>query len=229
MKQNQSLLSLFLRCINASYVHTNKGGDYAIQREDSDLYLLFEWSDGCEDWHNNMTFSAKKVNPNDPKDQQWRVHRGFLKVWQAMRPEVLDEITASAHAQDIQNVFCIGYSHGAALALLATEELSRTLKPRMGVVGYGFGCPRVVFGKLPDTVRQHLADFHTIRNVPDLVTHLPPAAWGYRHINLREIGQKGKYGPIEAHTSQAYVVELSKIRSSAPSIPSALHTHPARE
>ena len=227
-----SMLSLYLKCLEADYVHTPHGGDYALQIESPMLYLLFEWSDGREDWHNNLNFSAIKVDPNAPKEEQWRAHRGFLKVWRAMEDKVTEEIAQQIKNASVRHIVCVGYSHGAALSLLATEELSRLFGQRFSVEGYGFGCPRVVWGDLPDAVRQHLAGFHTVRNIPDLVTHLPPSALGFRHVNLTEIGQKGKYGPIEAHTSQAYVVELSRIHGSimsAPSAPLTPRRHRVRE
>ena len=214
MTSKEPLLSLFLRCLNADYVHTSEGGDYALELVYSHLYLLFEWSDGREDWHKNLSFSARKVNPKAPQEEQWHAHRGFLKVWNAMRDEVIEKITETTRQNHIRAITCVGYSHGAALSLLATEGLSRRCGQHLSVEGYGFGCPRVVWGGLPDTVRQHLADFHTVRNIPDLVTHLPPTAFGFRHVNLTEIGQKGKYGPIEAHTFQAYIHELSQYQQS---------------
>ncbi len=210
MTPQEPLLSLFLRCLNADYVHTSEGGDYALQLVRPRLYLLFEWSDGREDWRKNLSFTARKVKPEAPKDQQWHAHRGFLKVWNAMESEVIEKISETARQGYIRAITCVGYSHGAALSLLATEELSRQFGQYISVDGYGFGSPRVVWGDLPDSVRQHLARFHTIRNIPDLVTHLPPTAFGFRHVNLTEIGEKGKYGPVEAHTSQAYIHELSQ-------------------
>ncbi len=203
-------LPLFLRCLNADYTHTPEGGDYALEIFPPLVYLLFEWSDGQEDWHNNLAFSAKKVNPEAPKDEQWYAHRGFLKVWNAMKDEVIQKITEATLRGQIHTITCVGYSHGAALSLLATEALSCRFGQHLSVEGYGFGCPRVVWGIQPDTLHRHLANFHTIRNIPDLVTHLPPVALGFRHVNLTEIGEKGKYGPIEAHTSQAYIHELSQ-------------------
>ncbi|MBE6585628.1 MAG: lipase family protein [Ruminococcaceae bacterium] len=206
--ESASMLSLFTRCLSADYVHTLAGGDYAIQCELPTLYLLFEWSDGCEDWHNNLTFLARRANPESPPSEAWYAHRGFLKVWNAMEAEVIRELTRIIRAHAVQSVICVGYSHGAALSLLATESLSRHLGSKVTVLGYGFGSPRLIKGKLPDVVSRRLSGYTTIRNIPDLVTHLPPAAWGYRHIHLVSIGKKGKYGPIQAHTSQAYVKEL---------------------
>ena len=210
MNRHDTPLSLFLRCLDADYIHTPEGGDYALQLDKNCLYLLFEWSDGREDWHHNLTFSAKKVNPDAPKEQQWRAHRGFLKVWNAMKSDVLDKIADITVDHPIRSLTCVGYSHGAALALLATQELSRKFGQQIPVEGYGFGSPRVIWGGLPRSVGDHLKNFHTLRNRPDLVTHLPPAILGFRHINLQVWGEKGKYGPIEAHTSQAYIQTLKQ-------------------
>lgn len=208
------LLPLFLRCLEASYVHTSAGGDYAIQydEENKTLYILFEWSDGREDWHHNLAFSAAKVDPEASPEDQWYVHRGFLKVWQAMKEEITAQTVALIRENPTDALVCVGYSHGAALALLATEAMARQWGMILRVTGYGFGSPRVVWGDLPPDVRQRLAGFTTVRNIPDLVTHLPPAAFGFSHVNLMSVGQKGKYRPVEAHTSQAYIIELYQYR-----------------
>ena len=114
------------------------------------------------------------------------------------------------HDNPIQSVICVGYSHGAALALLATEAIVRDLGDTVSVEGYGFGIPRVVKGKLPNVICQRLSCFCSIRNIADLVTHLPPTAMGYHHVNLLCIGEKGKYSPIKAHTPLAYIHELKQ-------------------
>lgn len=206
--KTSSMLSLYQRCLNAEYIHTPNGGDYALQSEPPFLYLLFEWSDGREDWHNNLTFFAQKVHPKSFKDEVWYAHRGFLKVWRSMETAVMEGIAQQVQHSSMQRLFCVGYSHGAALALLATEAVARRFGDSLIVEGYGFGSPRVVKGSLPPDVKERLSVFHTVRNIPDLVTHLPPKAWGYRHVGLQEIGEKGKYGPIKAHTSQAYIQVL---------------------
>ena len=217
------MLELFKRCLNANYIHTAEGGDYAIETEGNISYLLFEWSDGLEDWKNNLNFRTVKIDRGEP----WFVHRGFANVWNAMKQEVLSEINLTIKRKKVEAVLCIGYSHGAALSLLAQETLAGIFGKTLHIEGYGFGCPRVVKGKLPKEVEARLQNFYTIRNVPDIVTHLPPAAFGFRHIHMIEIGEKGKYGPVKAHTSQAYINELSQFKS-APSIPSIPRTRFAR-
>ena len=113
---------LFDRCYNAKYIHTAEGGDYAIEVEDGVIYLLFQWSNGAEDWKNNFDFPAR---PYKRMNDVWYCHRGFLRVWKAMRDEIeakVAEIIASNPF--IYSIRCIGYSHGAALALFATEDMA---------------------------------------------------------------------------------------------------------
>ncbi len=52
--------------------------------------------------------------------------------------------------------------------------------------------------------------FTVVRNLDDLVTHLPPGLLGYRHVGrLLEIGKRGQYSPVEAHLSENYLRELA--------------------
>lgn len=203
---------LFLRCLNANYTHTKKSGDYAIEVDGDTIYLLFEWSDGVWDWIHNFLFPAK---PYKRMTDIWFCHRGFLKVWKAMRDEVEAKVkkilleNQTYHAIPIKNIVCVGYSHGGAISLLATEDMAYLYGDTLNVTGYGFGAPRVVWGFLPKAVKNRLQRFCVIRNIPDLVTHVPPALFGFWHVgNLVKIGEKGKYAPIKAHYASAYKTEL---------------------
>lgn len=197
---------LFKRCLNADYTHTDEGGDYAIEVEGRVLYLLFEWSDGVEDWKNNFDFPA---TPYRDMTDKWYAHRGFLRVWKAMQDEVEERVVAIlAVNAKIDTIKCVGYSHGAALALLATEDMMYLFDGQLRIEGYGFGCPRVIWGKMPTSLKVRLRTFTAIRNIPDIVTHVPPWLFGYRHVGLKRIGKRGKYGPIKAHYASAYIAEL---------------------
>lgn len=204
------MLDLLIRCLRASYTHTCEGGDYAIQLDQGVLYLLFEWSDGREDWRNNLAFSAKVAYPQRPEEPSWRCHRGFLKVWRAMQHEVLSGVLWYLRRYDVRELICVGYSHGAALSLLATEDMSYRIGAAYPVSGYGFGCPRVLWGHLPPSVENRLSSFCTVRNIPDLVTHLPPAVLGFRHVGLTKIGEKGMYSPVDAHRAENYLAVLAR-------------------
>ena len=199
--------ALFRRCLDADYIHTAEGGDYAVQYDEGTIYLLFEWSDGVTDWRRNLDFP---VAPYKRMEDTWYCHRGFLKTWRQMRDEVEGLVAAYKKHRPVGRITCVGYSHGAALALLATEDMAFLYGDRCAVSGVGFGCPRVVWGRLPRAVKDRLAHFTSVRNVPDIVTHLPPAALGYRHVGLVEIGEKGRYSAMDAHRPEAYLAELER-------------------
>jgi hypothetical protein len=206
--QMTDLLSLFRRCLYATYLHAGRAADYAVQRRGRTLYLLFEHSNGSEDWKSNLNFPARAYQNGNAC---WYVHRGFLTVWKSVRDEVEAAVAAIIAAQPIDEIVCIGYSHGAALCGLATEDMAFLYGDRLSVCGYGFGCPRFVFGVLPAATRRRFERFTVIRNRPDAVTYLPPAWLGYHHVGtLREIGKKGVYSPIDAHRPEAYIAELAK-------------------
>lgn len=200
------MVNLFNRCLNAKYIHCQEDGDYAIQVEGNVLYILFEWSDSTCDWFNNFDFPAK---PYRDMDDKWYAHRGFLRVFKAMQDRIELEVqTILLVNGEIDTIKCIGYSHGAALALLATENMAYLYGKSLKIEGCGFGCPRVVWGKIPKSLKERLASFTAIRNIPDIVTHLPPALFGYRHINLKKVGRLGRCSPIKAHYPEAYIKEL---------------------
>ncbi len=196
---------LFERCYNANYIHTVEDGDYAIQTEGTTLYLLFQWTNSHMDWVSNFDFPAKAYKHTNVK---WHVHRGFLRVWKAMRDDIEAKVAEIVEVDKIEKIMCIGYSHGAAISLLATEDMEYHYGHMLHVEGWGFGCPRVLWGLVPAEIKDRLRNFTPVRNVPDIVTHVPPAVFGFRHINLRHVGEPGKYSPVDAHRPESYMQEL---------------------
>ncbi len=217
------MLEALLTCLRATYTHTQEGGDFAVVYQNQRLYLLFEWSDGYEDWKNNFSFASTCVNPQSPKEERWYCHRGFLRVWQGMRWQVISEVDWYVRRYVIREMVCVGYSHGAALSLLATQEMyAMCQESQVKVTGYGFGCPRVVKGKLPPAVRESLKSFTSVRNRHDIVTYLPPRIFGFAHVGLVEIGKSGQYNMVEAHRAENYIASLQDME---PTSPLASRTH----
>ena len=217
MNTNKKLLKLFNRCLNAKYIHTENSGDYAIERDGSTVYLLFQCSSGQEDWKNNFDFAAK---PYKDMKTPWKCHRGFLRVWKSIEPHIEDVVKDMS----VNHFVIVGYSHGAAIATLCHEYVwfnRPDLRPEvcgayLNIEGYGFGCPRVFFGwSIPRALRRRWISFFPIRNLNDIVTHLPPILFGYRHISLPiEIGEKGKLHKhrkldcVNAHYPDNYILSL---------------------
>lgn len=195
----------FERCLDASYIHLENDADYAVQ-ESSDgktLYLLFQWTSSSYDWISNFDFVAK---PYKDMDVTWRCHRGFLRVWKTIKPYIKGAVTNTKYTK----IYIVGYSHGAAIATLAHEYVwynrpdLRSEENPNGIIGYGFGCPRCYFGsllpwkKIPEELAQRWKNFYPIRNLSDLVTHVPPRIFGFRHVApVVQLGKTGKWQIIE--------------------------------
>ena len=87
----------------------------------------------------NFDFPARAYKNGEDK---WRVHRGFLRVWKAMRNDIERVVidTLNEH-EEIVEIVCVGYSHGAAIALLATEDMQYLFGEYKKISGFGFGAP----------------------------------------------------------------------------------------
>jgi triacylglycerol lipase len=209
LRVEKRLNYLFRRCLNADYIHSGDAADYAVKRNGNSLYLFFQWSQGKRDWKNNFDFPARSYSNGG---KCWFVHRGFLKVWKSVRNEIENKVLSELADYPVKEIICVGYSHGAALAGLATEDMKFMFGDSVAVYGYGFGCPRFVWGIIPREVKMRFSGFTPIRNIPDIVTHLPPAVLGYSHgAELIKIGSPGKYTPVEAHYAESYLAETEKL------------------
>lgn len=207
-----TLLDLFLRCLDADYLRTGtEDGNYAIEKNKNTIYLFFQWSNGRRDWYNNLDFPVK---PYRRMDSLWFCHRGFLRVWKSMRDEIEAKVSDMlAGDTTINRIICVGFSHGAALALFATEDMSFLYGNKLSIRGVGFGCPRVLWGFIPGVVLKRLHMFMVVRDGPDIVTHVPPAFMGYRHIGtILNIGSGKNLTPVGAHHPESYVDSLSAMK-----------------
>ena len=79
-------------------------------------------------------------------------------------------------------------------------------------MGFGFGSPRVLWGIPFKFITKRWEGFVVIRNIDDLVTHVPPAILGYYHPRgVYKIGKKGKYSKIDAHRDYNISEELKNV------------------
>ena len=201
------MYNLFIRNLTAEFKETKYNGNYAIQVEGDTIYILFQWSRGVADWISNFNFPKK---PYKRMNEKWYVHRGFLKVWRGMRDEIECEVlNILTSSPNIKNIYCVGYSHGGALALLCTEDMEFLHGESYVIMGVGFASPRVVWGSIPGSVKKRFSKYYVVRNIGDIVTHLPPLFFGFRNAGtLIKIGKLFKYNPINAHFNKSYKEEL---------------------
>ncbi|MBQ8311480.1 MAG: lipase family protein [Clostridia bacterium] len=201
-----NLSQLFRRCVERAYIHVENAGDYATDRIGETLYIYLQASDGLMDWKNNLDFPAKPYRRMG--HTVWFAHRGFLRVWKSIAPHLEREVMDGS----VKRIITVGYSHGAALAVLCHEDVwYRRPDLRETLEGYGFGCPRVFWGLRTRELMRRWEHFTVIRNIDDLVTHVPPVWLGYSHVgSLLEIGEREKYTAINAHRPQNILAELQR-------------------
>lgn len=199
------LLQYFQACLEADYIHEANGASWTVEDRGEEVWILFEKSNGITDWMNNLQYHAVPYREMNPV---WQCHSGFLKVWKSVKPH-LEGPVAEAKRRG-RRVRVIGYSHGAAIAVLCHEWIYyRFPALRQSLCGFGFGCPRVLYGCVSQNLAQRWKKFYVVRNGEDAVTHLPPRALGYCHVgNLVAIGKDRGYSPIDAHRPENYRKEL---------------------
>ena len=200
------LSELLRRCLNASYTTLGQSADVAVEGVGKTLYIYLEHSNGGEDWKNNLDFPTVPYRPTD--GVAWRAHRGFVRVWKAVEDHLAAMITDPAW----ESIVTVGYSHGGALAVLCHEYIwYHRPDLREYIEGYDFGSPRVVWGLYGNEFLSRWEHFTVIRNLDDIVTHLPPRMLGYTHVGrLLEIGKKGRYSRVDAHRAENILAELER-------------------
>lgn len=210
------IAQLFKRCNEIQYTHIEPNcADFATEIIDGTLYIYFQKSNCAKDWLNNFSFWVK---PYKEMETSWYCHGGFLKVWKVIEPrikEVFDLFYQSKTAiTPFDSVVIVGYSHGAAIASIAHEWVwFHYPETRNRLFGIGFGCPRIYwnwFWKFGDELRQRWKNFFPVRNSKDLVTHLPPVLFGFRHVNKILKFNFNSFGPIKSHYQENYQSESQK-------------------
>ena len=207
----QILYHLFEACLKKEYQESTGKGSWAFDRRGDALYLWFQHSHGIVDWLNNLRATAVPYREMSPT---WRCHKGFLSVFKDLLPHLQPLIEDST----VKHICTVGYSHGAALAVLCHEWIwYHRPDLRESMCGYGYGCPRVLYGCVNYDLAQRWEHFYVIRNAGDIVTHLPPRFGGYCHVgNLVTIGVPGKYSGTDAHRPESYLAELSTATGAEP-------------
>lgn len=180
------------------YIHVENDASYYIHRDGDSLAIFFEKSNGKVDWKHNFYFPAK---PYRKMKNLWFCHRGFLKVWKSIEPYIANEILDPT----VKYINIVGYSHGGAIAQLCYEFVKFN-RPDVEVFGLGYGAPRVFWGFARKAVKERFEGFYVVRNGKDLITHLPPILFGFRHIcEVVKIGKcKGVTGILD-HYPERYL------------------------
>ena len=171
-----------------------------VRIRDGLVIVTFRGTDSKRNWMNNFCFAKRSV-PYDNTDTEIRVHEGFLRTYRSVRKKIHDLIPQGAC-----RVIVTGHSLGAALAVLCAVDIQYNF-PHKDVQAYLFGCPRV--GNKAFSKSYNKRVFKTLRivNGNDIVTKVPFAFMGYRHVGAKlKIGKNAGILPfsMKSHTLQEY-------------------------
>ena len=192
---------LFRNCAyDIKYQECGDHVNYAFAESGRTLYIYFEGSNGDVDWRRNFSYWRK---PYKDMTINYRVHGGFLAAWKEVQDIVIAKIKETKSITDLdykwQKVVVIGYSHGGALAAFA-HECVWYYRPdiRENCWGISFEGPRIYSGFwVKDELQERWKNFRVFRNRADIVTHMPPRAFGFCHVGeMVKIG--GKWKPFAA-------------------------------
>jgi predicted lipase len=163
-------------------VHVNGHADahFFLRRHGHTLWITFRGTDSKKDWRANLTFWKKGI-PYDNVSSKIRVHTGFLGIYRTdgVRSRILSEITP-----DTRYIKVCGHSLGAALAVLCAVDLQYNY-PDRDIEAVLFGCPRVGNRSFALSYNKRVDKTVRIENSNDIVTKVPPAIFGFRHVGSR--------------------------------------------
>jgi len=180
--------------------------NYFISASDKTVSLYFQESDGVKDWKDNLNFlpTALSFSPSKlykTSKNPLIVHRGFKKEYRSANDQIMEELISKIKEIEATNVIIGGWSNGAAMAVLACEDLFfRTgIKPTL----ISFGCPKVCFNKkTAKYIKSCCSETREYCNNNDIVTKVPFIG---RHLNAIKVGDKFNlkkiFNPWKYHTT----------------------------
>jgi len=168
---------LFYNCAYAiKYKQIGDSVNYAFVEDDKTLYIYFQGSNSITDWVRNFLFTKDCYGV-------FKAHKGFLMAYREARNLLLDKVYEKDKNGDYKwlKIIVVGYSHGGALCQLALQDIVYH-RPDIKdcILGYAFESPRAL--KVKKEHRHFWKNLIVVRNGSDIVTHLPPAIFGYHHL-----------------------------------------------
>ena len=178
--------------------------------KNDEMTITFRGSDSCKDWIVNSKFWSSVI-PYNNYHSKIRVHSGFISAYKSN--SVRGRIQKEVERNNIRKIVLTGHSYGAALAILCAVDLEYNF-PKNDYEVIVFGCPRV--GNKYFQKSYNLRVFKTLRveNVNDVVTKVPFAFMGYRHVGASlKIGEKNIFSlpNMRSHTLQKYYPSILKM------------------
>lgn len=188
-------------------IDSPKTGVQGFLRQNGDqLSIAFRGTDSLQDWKMDLKFWQKTI-PYGNTVSPIRVHTGFINAYK--NPQVREFLHRFV-TPDIHFIRITGHSYGAALAVLCAVDLEYNF-PGKDIEVILFGCPRVGNQAFQKSYDQRVFKTIRVENGNDIVTKIPFAIMGYRHVGIKfHIGPPRIWGRFsnEHHRQQTYYASL---------------------
>lgn len=169
----------------------------------NEIIIVFRGSDSKKDWKTDSKFWKTEI-PYGNSRSKIRVHSGFINAYKS--PNIRMRIQKYVSDFDIQKIYLTGHSYGAALAVLCAVDLEYNF-PKKDYEVMVFGCPRVGNNAFKKSYNLRLFKTLRVENSGDIVTKIPFAFLGYRHVGAKfKIGKNKRGIPfsMKKHNLQEY-------------------------
>lgn len=156
---------------------------YRIIETRKEFIIGFYGSNSKNDWINNFNFFKR---PYKDMPIPFHVHRGFLRAWKLIDDHFI-ELVKNVN----KPITIVGHSYGGAIATLCMEDLWFNYpKKRDTLKLVTFGSPRVIGWYNYHKIKERWNNSSLYENRLDLVTHVPFAFMGFRHVKkITKIGR----------------------------------------
>jgi predicted lipase len=152
-----------------------------LRKRGDTLYITFRGSNSDADWRANLRFWKKKVPYDGMEGSKVRVHTGFVDNYKA---DGVRDVLLKAVTPGIRTVRVSGHSQGAALAVLCALDIEYNFQ-RHNIEVVVFGCPRIGNRAFMLSYNKRVPLTLRVENGNDIVTKIPFALMGYRHVGAR--------------------------------------------
>ena len=175
----------------------------------SSVWIVFRGTDTAEDLLRDLRFWKKRI-PYGNYDSDIRVHSGFIEAYKStdVRKKIHSVIT-----DNICRIEISGHSLGAAMAALCAIDLNYNF-PHLDITAVLFGAPRVGNRAFARSYDRRVFKTFRVENSKDIVTRLPPALLGYRHVGIKirlRQGLQSIFPPLSAHDVKSYYESLMRL------------------
>ena len=176
------------------------------------IQINFEKTEGIFDWLENFRFSAKTTRTFHLDDStiELKVCKGWNRMYEAIKEDIHVYLSEMITLHSNAYIEIIGWSAGAGLAQICAEDIFYNFNRKSHVYTFGSVKPFKVSKKTINTYLKKCCETcYNFNNRSDIVGYLPPF-FGYRHINLINIGKfnfANLFNPRKYHTDY-YLAEL---------------------